>query len=115
MWRYGDRVRHIYQQGYSHHQTGTVRPQLQECLPPQQPVGAEQHRGEEGLANLLRGGGPLPMAAQDYQEKAEVTAESSSSGVSHIIMVPMRGSRAKYVDIIYNKLPIDMLILEINI
>ena len=73
MWRHGDRVRHIYQQGYSHHQAGTVRTQLQECLPPQQPVGACQHPGEEGLADLLRGDLPLPLAPQVHQEEVEIS------------------------------------------
>ena len=73
MRRHRDRVRHIHQQGDSHHQAGTVRTQLQECFPPQQPVGAKQYRGEEGLADLLRGDIPLPVAAQVYPEEVEVS------------------------------------------
>ena len=73
VWRHRDRVRHGHQQGRRHLQRGESRGQDKVCFHAKQPVGTGQHPGEEGLADLLRGDIPLPVAAQVYPEEVEVS------------------------------------------
>ena len=73
VWRHRDGVRHFPQQSLRHLQRRQSRGQDQVRLHAKQPVGARQHPGEEGLADLLRGDLPLPLAPQVHQEEVEIS------------------------------------------
>ena len=55
------------------------------CFHAQQPMGPSQHSGEEGLADLLRGDLPLPVAAQVYQEKVTKISSIFSEWLHHAV------------------------------